>query len=202
MVLKPAEIRILEAHYKKTIQNLQRLQNNTPRAVVYFLAGALPFEGILHRKQLSLFNMICHLTSDPLNIHARYALEELPLTAHSWFFQVRDICYKYGLPSPIQMLNTPPPKLRFKSQVRLKVQEYWQGLLRAEVLSLSSLKYFKPHFYSLSKPHPVWRSAASNPFECSKSSVLALMMSGRYRTDYLCRHWSNNKQGYCLAPTC
>ena len=28
------------------------------------------------------------------------------------------------------------------------------------------------------------------------------MMSGRFRSDYLCRHWSSNKQGYCLAETC
>ena len=28
------------------------------------------------------------------------------------------------------------------------------------------------------------------------------MLSGRYRTEYLQRHWKDNPQGYCLAPGC
>ena len=28
------------------------------------------------------------------------------------------------------------------------------------------------------------------------------MKSGKYRTASLCRHWTNNKAGFCLAPTC
>ena len=28
------------------------------------------------------------------------------------------------------------------------------------------------------------------------------MLSGRYRTEYLARHWSSNKEGYCLGPQC
>ena len=27
-------------------------------------------------------------------------------------------------------------------------------------------------------------------------------ISGRYRTEYLCRHWSRNREGYCLSPSC
>ena len=28
------------------------------------------------------------------------------------------------------------------------------------------------------------------------------MLSGRYRTEKLCSHWSQNKPGYCLLPSC
>ena len=28
------------------------------------------------------------------------------------------------------------------------------------------------------------------------------MLSGRYRTEGLRRHWSSNKEGYCLLPSC
>ena len=48
----------------------------------------------------------------------------------------------------------------------------------------------------------MWTSAASNPHECSKSSILSKMVSGRYRSEMLCRHWSDNRAGYCRAPTC
>ena len=86
--------------------------------------------------------------------------------------------------------------------MKLKVQQYWQDLLRTEAASLSSLQYFKPAFYSLSKPHKMWSSVASNPFECSKSLVVAKMISGRYRTELLCRFWSKNRGGFCEAETC
>ena len=55
---------------------------------------------------------------------------------------------------------------------------------------------------SLSQPHPIWTTAGSNPYEVSKAIQQARFLSGRYRTENLCRHWSANKQGLCLAPTC
>ena len=68
---------------------------------------------------------------------------------------------------------------------------------------LDSLSHLTPSFYSLKYPHPIWTTAASHPYECSKSTTLAVMMSGRYRTDYLCRHWSqDNISGFCRAATC
>ena len=54
---------------------------------------------------------------------------------------------------------------------------------------------------SLNSPHPIWSSAKSNPYEVTKSVVQARMLSGRYRTEYLCRHWSN-RDGTCLASSC
>ena len=51
-------------------------------------------------------------------------------------------------------------------------------------------------------PHPVWTTSASSSFECRKASIHARMMSGRFRTEYMCRHWSKNKMGFCLAETC
>ena len=42
----------------------------------------------------------------------------------------------------------------------------------------------------------------SNTYEVSKAVVQGKMLSGRYRTAMLCRHWSNNKMGWCSAPCC
>ena len=30
----------------------------------------------------------------------------------------------------------------------------------------------------------------------------ATFLSGRYRTEEMCRHWSSNTNGYCLLPVC
>ena len=202
LVLSPAEINVMSAHYKSTIQKLQRLHNNSPRAVVFFLAGCLPFEAVLHQRQLGLFSMLCHLPQDPLHQHAKFILSSVPLKARPWFQQIRQICQQYGLPCPLRLLSYPIKKEIFKEKVKVKIAEYWHALLRTEAKSLKTLQYFKPELYSLTKPHYIWVSAASNPYECSKSTVLARMVSGRYRTETLCRYWSDNKGGYCRAPTC
>jgi hypothetical protein len=39
-------------------------------------------------------------------------------------------------------------------------------------------------------------------YECNKSLVVAKMISGRYRTEMLCRFWSTNANGYCEVDTC
>ena len=204
LVLNKAETGIIDKHYQYTIQNLQRLHIKTPRSIIFFLAGSLTGEAILHMRQLALFSMICHLQDDPLHHHARYVLTMLPPSSHSWFHQVRDICLQYDLPHPLTLLEKPVPKEPFKRLVKLKVTEYWQHVLASECSSptMTSLRYFNPFRASLQHPHPMWTSSAGNSFECSKSTVLARMVSGRYRTEMMCRFWSANRNGYCLSVTC
>ena len=55
---------------------------------------------------------------------------------------------------------------------------------------------------SLVNPHPLWTTASYNPYETSKAIVQARMLSGRYRTESLCRFWSSNPEGVCLLPLC
>ena len=55
---------------------------------------------------------------------------------------------------------------------------------------------------SLSNPHPLWTHAHS-PFEVSKAVTVARMLSGRYRTDLLSRHWTrDNPAGLCRLSGC
>ena len=79
---------------------------------------------------------------------------------------------------------------------------FWEKKLCLEATHLSSLSYFKPDFYSLSSPHPLWTTAGSSPYEIQKATVQARMLSGRYRTEKLRRHWSSNSEGFCLLPSC
>ena len=41
-----------------------------------------------------------------------------------------------------------------------------------------------------------------NPYKLTKAIQQARLLSGRYRTEYLCRHWSKNRGGYCLSISC
>ena len=202
LVLSPAEVKIVDQHFQKTVQNLQKLYDKTPRSLIFLMAGSLPGEAILHMKQLTLFSMICHLPDNPINKHGRHTLLSAPDSAKSWFQQIHDLCLKYSLDHPHSMLTNPPAKSAFKNKVKKAVTEYWEDTLRGEASSLDSLSYFLPLNYNLQEPHPLWTTAGSNIFECHKSSVLAKMISGRFRTEYLARHWTSNRQGHCQLESC
>ena len=179
-----------------------KLHERTPDSVVYFLAGSLPASAFLHLRQLSSFMMICHLKSNILHTLALKMLTQSKPAEKSWFLRIRDICIQYHLPHPLLLLDSPPPKPVFKKLCKLKVGEYWHAKLRCSSLELQSLKYFKPSFLSLSQPHPIWSSLNGNPYETVKARCQAVFLSGRYRSERLCRFWSNNKHGFCLLYPC
>lgn len=68
--------------------------------------------------------------------------------------------------------------------------------------TLSSLKYLNTNYLSLTSPHPIWTSLDGNPFQARAATVQAHFLSGRYRTERLCRFWSTNPDGYCLQESC
>ena len=97
------------------------------------------------------------------------------------------------------MLSSPPSKEEFKTLTKKKVTDHWQTKFRQEANTKPSLKYFKPQFMSLQKPHPLLTSCNSNPWEINKALVQSRMLSGRCNTDWLTRHWSSeNKDGFCV----
>ena len=67
-----------------------------------------------------------------------------------------------------------------------------------EAQKLPSLRYMDPRYLSLSSPHPIWCSLDGNPYQAEAASIQALFLSGRYRTERLCRFWSENNHGFCL----
>ena len=202
LILKNSEIKLIDQYVKDTISNLLKLMPRTPVPVVHFLSGQLPGTALLHIRQLTLFGMVCHLKDSSLHRMSEHQLSSSKLSNGSWIMQVRDLCIKYHLPAPLSLLQFPPPKFQFKSLVKSCVVDYWETKLRSDAAPLDSLKYFKPEFMSLMKPHPVWTTCGSNPFEVNKATIQARMLSGRYLTDQLSRHWTSNKAGTCTLPGC
>ena len=145
--------------------------------------------------------MICHLKDDPLNEHARHVLLLTNFCSRSWFVQVKDICLMYGLPHPLQLLDNPPEKDPFKRLVKKTIVKYWHDILTREAQQLHSLCHFNPLVHSLTHPHPLWMAAGSGPYKVNKATILARMISGRYRTEKLCWFWSDNPGGYCPNAT-
>ena len=193
---------MVDSYLKVTHQNLLKLMDKTPACVVHFLAGTLPGTALIHIRQLGLFGMITRLPESLLNIHGINVLTTAPPSAASWFQQIRKLCLQYQLPHPLKLLYEPLQSQIYKKLVKSKVVDYWELQLRNSSEDLSSLPYFKPAFMSLTKPHPMWIACKSNPFEVHKAVITARMLSGRYLTDKLQRHWTQNKLGKCLLPNC
>ena len=203
LALTGSEISTIDKHLKETHLNIQKLLKNTPRTVVHFLGGTLPGTADIHLRILSLFGMVARLRGDPLQLHAENILISAKSSSKSWFLLVRDICLMYALPHPLVILKQKPSKETFKKLVKAKVVSYWEKQLRGESNLLPSLKYFHPEFMNLTKPHPIWSTAGSNPYEISKAIQQARFLSGRYRSANLTKHWStHNREGFCASSTC
>ena len=56
---------------------------------------------------------------------------------------------------------------------------------------------------SLTKPHPMFTTCDSNVYEVNKTKAMSSLISGRFKSDYMSRHWDiNNKDGMCkLCPS-
>ena len=140
--------------------------------------------------------MICRLPHKILHRIAKYILTCSKDTSKSWFFHIRSLCFQYGLPHPLILLESPPPKESSKKTIKSKVVDFWEKKLR-QSSDLPSLTYFKPDYMSLTTTHPLWTTCASNSFELSKAVIQAKLLSGRYRSDRLLRHFSKDQDGFC-----
>ena len=114
---------------------------------------------LLHLRQLSMFGMIARLGSRSiLHLVARSTLLSGG-KGKSWFLSVSSICQQYGLPDPLQTLQSPPTKEYWKKLYKAKIMSWWEVKLRGEASLLPSLPYFQPGFMSLSTIHPIWSMA-------------------------------------------
>ena len=196
LILNKSEIEIIAHHVKETIQNLLKLYPKTPDSFIFMISGSFPGEAQLHLKQLTLFGMICRLPSNILNKIARQTLISCDDNDKSWFGQIRSLCFNYGLPNPLLLLDEPPTKESYKKLIKTNIADFWQSKLRVKAGGLSSLKYFKPQYMSILRPHPMLLTS-SHSHEVNKMTVQLRMLSGRYRVGTLLKHFSPGHSGVC-----
>ena len=121
---------------------------------------------------------------------------------NSWFTQVRNLSQQYSLPDPLQIMISPPPKILYKSNVKTAISSFWRNSLISEAESLPSLRYMKLSFLPLGHgAHPLWWTCSSSSSAVRAATVMAKMLSGRYRSCWLRRHWTQ-ESGACRLPGC
>ena len=202
LIISKSETDIIHYHHKKTLLNLMKLPKNIPESFVMFMAGSLGATAHIHIKQMGLFGMITRLPDNILYKVATAKLASEPDDSSSWFVQIRQLCNQYCFPSPLSLLENPLTKPKFKKLIKSRVLDYWRRKYELEASERDSLEFFKPQFLSLSRPHPLWTTCASNPWEIDKALIVMRLLSGQYISDCLARiarHWSKeNPDGLCL----
>ena len=202
LVLLPSEINMVHQYHKTTLQRLLKLHADTPQSFIFFMAGSLPATALLHLRQLGLFDMLSRLPQDPLFKHVYHDLLIAKPNSNSWPTRILKICLQYDLPHPLTLMQSPLPKVVFTKLAKSRVTDFWERKLRSDASLLTSLVYFKPSYMSLNKPHPLWWTAGSNPYEVAKAVIQSRMLSGRYRVNKLASHWSASGSIYCPAHCC
>ena len=141
LYLTNKEVGAIHRHHRVTLCRLQKLPPTTPDCVVFFLAGSLPGNGILHLRQLGLLGMIARLGPDSILQKLGRQVLLSSTQNRSWFNLVRSTSQQYGLPDPLLILQCPPSKESWKRQCKAKVVSWWEEKLRGEASFLSSLTY-------------------------------------------------------------
>ena len=134
---------------------------------------------------MTIITICIKLFHNIMHAHAQNLFSHTTSSSKSWFIQIRDMCLQYILPHPTKLLQSSLTKDQYK-----KLVYFWEIKLRKEVSELSSLTYFSPAFMLLSRLHPIWSTAGSSPANISMTTVQCRMLSRRYRTQLLSRHWS------------
>ena len=115
----------------------------------------------------------------------------------SWFHVLRELSKKYFLPDPLLILCNPPPKFLLKKLVRKKILDFFHKQIIEATRSKSSLKFLRSEYIPLgSGPHPMWLSFGSSSSAVQAATIVAQIISGKYKDDYLCSKW-NNSSGSC-----
>ena len=201
LFLSTAEMNTLSVHRRLTLQRLQRLHPNTPAPALHFLSGSLPAPALLHKHQFTLLHMVALL--GPGNTLYQHGLHVLHNSIkNSWFTQVRGLSLQYSLPDPLHIMASPPSKIPFKSVVKTAITSFWRDSLIKEAESLPSLRYMKLSFLPLGRgTHPLWWTYSSSSSAVRAATVMGKMLSGRYRSCWLRRHWTQ-ESGACRLPGC
>lgn len=130
----------LDKFQKQLIKRILSLPINAPDPCAYLLSGLLPIEAQLDLKILTLYHNICRQQES--SVEKRIGRRQLMLkseNSNSWFITLRNIVFKYELPSSVELLDNPPNKNAWKRTLQTTINQYWKHKLINDAESYISL---------------------------------------------------------------
>jgi hypothetical protein len=170
----------LETFQRTSLRQLQHLPKSTSKAAIYLLTGAIPLEGIWERKILTLFG---NLIRDEETVEFKIIQRQLAMKSsntNSWTMLVRKTLWKYNLPSPYQLMKSPPTKERWKRTLKGASRVYWADQLKSEAVKQISLKYLNLETCVPGKPHHVWATCTTDTRDVMRACLKAKILVGQY----------------------
>ena len=162
------DIKNLSLYQRKLLKQIQNLPERVSNAAGLLLLGQIDFEGEIHKRILKLFGSIIQ---NEHSVERKLALRQLAMQNHqsgSWFVKVVELAELYGLPSPYDLLDTPPGKYQWKQLVNKAVYR-----LTEEAQTKSSFKYIYFNNSKDGKVHNIWKSCGSEPYAVSLAALKA-----------------------------
>ena len=152
----------------------------TTDLAVYIISGITPLESTIQKRALTLFGNISHLTSS--SIEKRKAHRKLKVKGQKRivdFVATRELYFKYDLPQPLDMLNDPPGKEKWKKIVSKQVNDYWTGRLAHQSTIYANLKPLHTEDYYYGQRHPVIQTIG-NAKEIPRIGTKLKLVTGTY----------------------
>ena len=115
---------------KSVLKRILSLPKNAPDPVLYIISGILPIEAQIDIKCLTLFNNIPRQPEDAIeNLLSKRQLNIKENNSASWFITIKKKLYKYNLPNPLSLLDSPLKKKEWKNTVEKAVEKHWKTLI-------------------------------------------------------------------------
>lgn len=198
VVLQRRDMDELENCHRTFLRDIQNLPPNTATAGVYTLLGALPIEGILDMRCLTLYGAITRSKDTSIYQLARHQLDGEDLPPQSWFRHVQMLHQKYELNQPSTALESPLSKAEWKRYVTTAVRTHWEGKIAEDMGRKTSLKYLVASGCHLRKAHKLWSTVSNSDRDIRRGCVKAKLLCGIYK---LQTHRSKFNQ-YEINPKC
>ena len=140
----------LEKFYKKYLKLLLSVPVTTAVPAVYVLhvSVTVPIQATIHKRALALFGNICWLSIEKQVAYRQLNIEGYK--SNSWFVAIKELCFKYELSYPLDLLQDPPDKESSKCTVNKQVNNYWVERIRNNASLYTSLEV------STCERIPVW----------------------------------------------
>ena len=183
--IRPTNVASLEIFHNKIMRGFLKLSKSSPIPALHFLLGELPAEGILHIRTLCLVHNIWSNPNCTIYDMVTYILKMCASNSTTWSNHVLLLCLRYGLPSPISLLQSFPPasKESWSTLVKTRVTVWHEQKLRNRSLSNSKMKYLNVQLLGLSgRPHPALQNILTSQ-DAKKLRIHLKFLTSDYLTN-------------------
>ena len=163
--LTDTQIGQLHRFHISTLRRLQALPERTASSVVQLLLAALPIQGEIHKRQLSLLHSI--VISKNSGIKGLMARQVALQCQRSFFCFAENTLKTYSLPHSSQLENY--SKLTWKKMTRHSINSFWTQSLVSEAQTKWTLVNRDLSSMVMGVTHTVWECAANNLHDVRRS---------------------------------